>query len=304
MIPLRIDPSSVSEVVRASAILLIRLLQVHPGAWADEGPNSGVRQVELRVVIEQRLKGAVRQKPGEEFSLRVQQRRARVTMDYLGLWSRDGVQPGARFLAFCRGQSQDAAQLLTEEHCEQLLEPTQALPDTASALRIEEQDPPIAEVLNEAFTARGSRHAIFARYVWDRVAPEALRSPAAFDRLARIIADPATSEDAREAYLAAAYEKISEARPHALAQRMRLIRALFEVLALPHAPHANIQGVLLRNLIELDKPGGALTADEVFGGSAKEREQAQATVRARPPSPARDSLLQWLSVRARPDRAP
>ena len=81
MIPLRIDPSSASEVVRASAILLIRLLQVHPGAWADEGPNSGVRQVELRIVIEQRLKGAVRQKPGEEFSLRVQQRRARATMD-------------------------------------------------------------------------------------------------------------------------------------------------------------------------------------------------------------------------------
>ena len=85
---------------------------------------------------------------------------------------------------------------------------------------------------------------------------------------------------------------------------MRLIRALFEVLALPQAPHANIQGVLLRNLIELDKPGGALTADEVFGGNAKEREQAEATVRARPPGPARDSLLQWVSVRPRPDRVP
>lgn len=290
---LRIDPQSVSELVRASAILLIRLLQVTPGPWGHDD-RSDVRQVELRVQVEEALKGEV--KPRETV-FTVEQRRADVVMDYLGLWSSVPLEKGQRLLAFSGGSSHDPAELLREGTCEQLMVPDGALEDTRAAIALEARDPPFPEVIAAAGKTMANGGPIFARWLWDRATPEALRSASAFDSVATLIEDPRVREPAREALATAAYKTILASGP--APQRMRLVRALLRVLALPSATslHPNAETVLLRNLLHLDRGEGTPAARAVFAGHEEERKAALATVRARPASPARDRLLGWLERR-------
>lgn len=96
-----------------------------------------------------------------------------------------------------------------------------------------------------------------------------------------------------------AYERLQEAREPLEQQRALLARALLRVLAVPRASgfHPNAEGVLLRNLLHLDRGPGSPPADEAFRQHAQERKAAAAVLRARPPSAMRDRLLQWLAVR-------
>lgn len=167
-----VDPQSESEILRASVILLIQLRDVTFGPWVKEPEGDLMaRDVTMQVIIEEVLKGKVRQNVGEPFEHKVKQRGTggfRV-MDFYGLWSHVPLADGVRFVAFCRGDSEDATVLITDETCEQLVDPKTALDDTRAALELETQDLSAADVLARAETLKDKRGDFFARYVWARV---------------------------------------------------------------------------------------------------------------------------------------
>jgi hypothetical protein len=289
-----IDPRSISEIIRASAILFIQLMHVQPGPWKEQGPVSS-RSVELRIGVKEVLKGQV---PVGTVVVTATQKRAIAQMDYLGLWSHVPLDQGTEFVAFCKGASDDAAVLLRDdEGTEQLVPAHPALEDVRAAVSMEDRDAGVADVAREAFAQRSKRGLVYARWVWDRLAPEALRAASGFEPIARLVEDPETAEAARDAYVQAAYVGLAQAPFPVPRQTARLARALFRVLRIPSAARMRsyLEGTVLSNLLHLDGDPGGPTADDVFRGHPEERADAVATVRAQEPSPERDRLLSWVA---------
>lgn len=292
-----IDPRSASEIIRASAILLIQLLRLQPGPWVQSGPYAS-RQVTLRVLVKEVLKGEV---PAGEVQLEVKQVTAEVPMDAPTLWSQVPLEEGVQLVAFCKGASRDPAVLLRDEAgCEQLLPVHPALEDVQAAVAAEAGEAGHAGIASEAWAQRAARGTVYARWLWDRLAPEALRAAPGLEPLARLIEDAETAQPAREALIQAVYQGLQEAPSPVPRQKQRLVRALLKAAQLPgaQAMRRNLEGVLLRNLLRLDRGPGAPPAAEVFHHHADERKAALASVRAEPASVDRDRLLQWLQVGA------
>lgn len=292
---MRIDPRSASELIRATAILLLRIVQVHPGEWTQDA-RSELRTVELRVAIDEVLKGDV---AAREVTIRVVQRRADAVMDDLGLWFDVPLAPDLRLVAFSNSPSRDPLEILQEGPCNRLLVDPAEIGEAREAIELEARDPPLGEILREAHDQRARRGPLFVRWLWDRMEPEAIRSANAFGQLTALIADEKTDERARETLANIAYQRLQEAQIPLPRQRDLLVRALLRVLAVPKASgfHGNAEGVLLRNLLHLDHGEGSPPATAVFAGHAGERKAALATLRARPASPARDRLVAWLERR-------
>lgn len=303
-------PESESEILRSSTILLIRLEDVQPGPWIKE--EVGVllrRDVTMKVVIEEVLKGEVEQQVNQPFDFKVQQRGTggfRVT-DYYGLWSMVQLTDGIKYVAFCHGPSRDARLLLNEENCEQLVSPEGALEDTRAAMVLEKADS--FDVLSAA--AGGKHGQVFARYVAARMKqpqtaaplpaqPEfALRTVAspsdeAFESLMTLLESPQTTDEARQAYLTSLYEEVTMKATTSDEQVSRLVRALFRLLTMLEAQslHENIKQVYLPNLLGLKNPPVRYSAADVFQDQNDERLAALAFLKqARAVS---SQLIQWL----------
>jgi hypothetical protein len=298
---MRFDPSSASELIRATAILLLRIVQVHPSEWTQDA-RSELRTVELRVAVDEVLKGEV---AAREATLRIEQRRADAVMDYLGLWFNVPLEKGLKLIAFSSSPSRELLEVLREGPCNQLLTEAGEVAEARATIALEERDPPIGEIFREASDKRAERGPLFVRWLWDRTEPEAMRSPAAFGQLAQLIGDEKTEELARETLANVAYQRLQQAQVPLPKQQALLVRALLRALAVPKASgfHANAEGVLLRNLLHLDRGEGEPPAAAVFAGHEAERKAALATVHARPAGAAHDRLLSWLERRASPSRS-
>jgi hypothetical protein len=298
----RVERDSISEVLRATHLAVVRLEQVNLGAWAREaeGPLMA-RSVDLVVALERVLKGRIRQPEGQSFPLQVRQRGTgsyRVADDY-GLWSRLQPAAGQRLLAFCSGDTDDLALLLREERCEQLADAGLALPDAEAALALE-----AAELAPDRLVARAAplfeqRGDILARYVWARARVRALEDAELFDSILRIAEAPRTSPRARETLLQTAYDDLGVTDKPPRAQLLRLARAMFTVLLLPEAAplHANLCQVFLPNLLGLGRGRAEASAADVFADADELRTRAREAVRGLNEFDPDGQLLAWLSTR-------
>ena len=312
-----VDPQSESEVLRAYVIMLIRLTDLSFSAWVKEpdGPLL-TRNVTMNITIEEKLKGKVKQNAGEPFDFSVWQRGSgdSVVMEYYGLWSHVRLADGVRFLAFCQGESDDATVLLTENHCEQLLESDAAVEDTKAALALETAEISLSELLAQALKQASQRSDIFARYVSAKTkgevltvlteapsskmlssGPSATSPDEAFEGLVKLLEDPSTTLQARATYLTSMYEGLSmmPAPPRELV--IRLIQAFFKLLTVPEAQplHNNIKEVYLPNLLGLkNKPSRYLVSD-VFP-DPDQQSATLSSMKQAPPSQTGSVLIKWL----------
>jgi hypothetical protein len=282
---------SISEIVRASLIVLVRLIHVEPGEWVDAEPPARVRSVVLRCVVEDVLKGEPLQQPGEPFAAVVKQKQtgSRV-MDRLGLWSHRKVEAGTRLLAFCGGASNNLAELFAAESCE-LAVPEEALEDVRAAMAFEhrrERGPQLAEAARPLTRERG---AVFARWLWARADP--LGSPASFEAvMAAAEAADATPAFRSELLRIATVEVLQS--PTAGPRRARLVRALLRVLTLPQAADLH-GGIVSRDLPQVIGLGrGRLLRPKSVLRDPAELAAVQQVLRARP-EPEAAELASWLS---------
>lgn len=296
-----VEKGSVSEILRSSVILVIRLDEVTSSPWVKEAQGDLlVRKVTMKVVIEQILKGNVRQKVGESFKLEVTQRGTggfRV-MDYYGLWSHVPLSSGVRFVAFCRGISDDATVLLTDVNCEQLVDPNIALADVKVALELESQNLSATDLLAKATELSNQRGDIFARYVWARVKSKAITSFDTFEALVKILEDPKTTERARDSYLTSISEELGMREPALRQWEIRFIQAMFKLLTLPEAKflHSDIEEVYLPGILGLDNDAPRYSADEVFKTRPDDRQSILSILKYGTKRGFIPRLIQWLEA--------
>jgi hypothetical protein len=293
---------SVSEVLRSSTILLIRLDEIVYGAWAQEAQGDLMtRQVNMQVTIERILKGDVLQKANEPFGMEVQQRGTggfRV-MDYYGLWSDIDLVEGLRLVAFCSGESEDVKELLTDDNCEQLLDADIALADTEASVELEAQSLSSEELLARAAVLSSQRTDIFGRYVWGKVRNDAMNSLDIFEATVRILEDPDTTGGARESYLICIYEELGMMDLPDEQREIRLIVSMFRLLVLPEAEFisADIQEVYLPNILGLEDRRPSYSAKEVFEGRESERQSILSHLRSGAMEEPGQRLIQWLEAK-------
>jgi len=282
-----------SEILRATAIFLFKLVEVKLGPW--EGSEAvKVRSVEMRLTIERVYKGEVGPRPGEIFGHRVQRRGlpSGIVMDDYGLWSHPSLKPGSRVLAFCTGAAHDARQLLTDAQCERLYDPPEpASRDVEAALALEAAKAPPDKILATAMAQADQRADIFARYVWAKVGTWATSTAERYAKILAVLTNPRTQAQARQAYLSALVEQQTEGTGPRAAD---LVCALFVLLIQPETQslRVNLVTVYLPNLIGLHDSRPRLSADQVFLGHPAERAAARQAVAAGNDGAA---LLTWIA---------
>jgi hypothetical protein len=305
-------PESESEILRSSTILLIRLEEIQFGPWVkEEGDVLLRRDITMKVIIEEVLKGEVEQQPNQPFEFNVKQRGTggfRV-MDNYGLWSMVELTEGVKYVAFCHGASRDARILLNEENCEQLVSPERALEDTRAAMALE-KTVSATDVLS--MVANVANHGeVFARYVAARVkhpAPPADQpttlaaeevsssSDEAFESLITLLEAPQTTDQARAAYLTSIHEEVTMNVTTPVERVSRVVRALFKLLTMPEAEslHKDIREVYLPNLLGLKNPPLRYSAAEVFQNQNDERLAVLSSLKQATADEAAPQLVQWL----------
>lgn len=287
-----LDQTSISEILRAAVILLVRITDLQTGPWQPSA--DGVwQQSEATVTLElvEILKGRVRQQPGASLVLSVTLRDSLRPQGDPGPWSRQPLSNGQQLLAFCEGAAEDARVLLSEEQCESLQPAERALSDVQRAMVLERGHSSVSRILDVAEKDAATLGDIFARYVWAKALPrgeeaqfqavgltppEAARRASfdrkteaagqAFGRLMALLAGAETSERARAAYLACAMNTVNLMSPPPWTWEMQLIRALFTLLELPQAgtQRPAVGQVYLPNLLGLRGPVPRYRTEEVF----------------------------------------
>lgn len=313
------ERKSISEVLRASAILWVKIDDLKTGPWqASADQLWQICQATISLQLEKVLKGEVKQQPGERIILLVTLRDSLRPQGDPGPWSRLPLSIDQQLVAFCEGETDDARLLLTEDHCQELLPTETALKNVQRAMALERGRRSVSRILEEAQLKADDLGDIFARYVWAKVLPrgyEALfqaagltpltgtqtpsfeRKVAAagqvFTSLMELLAAAETNERARAAYLACAMNTVNLMNPPPWSWEVQLIRALFKLLALPQAAalHAAVGQVYLPNLLGLHDPASRYLPEEVFADSEKEADQYLTTLKqlqVKPP------LIEWL----------
>jgi hypothetical protein len=295
---------SPSEVLRATHLLVIQIMEARAGDWTQEPDGLKRRVVELRVRLEHVWKGDTRQKSGDEIALAVEQRGTgtyRVADDY-GVWSKVEPAAGLRLLAFCRSSSNDLAELLQPPQCQQLGEAPVAA-DVRVALELEMRNLTPAQLLAAAAPLLARARGVLARYVWARVREAVLADEKLFELYARIIEHPPTSAEARDVLLTAVYEELSLAAAPPRGALIRLARTMLVLLSVPQAQsmHANLAEVYLPNLTGLSHGRPEFGPSSVFGADGNAWAMARRTLASHPDWDPGGQLARWL---AQPPRSP
>lgn len=291
-------PDSRSVILRSTHILLIRIDSSEAGPWQPDPTGNRVRHVHLLVHLEQILKGEVSQQDGTQLRLEVQQLGRPGTRYYAlaGAWTDQPIEPATRLVAFSSSQSTDAANLLVDPSCKQILAAESSLVDVRIALDTERNKLSLTDSLRLAEPSAGSLSYVFPEYVAARFHQSLLESMSGFSSLVRFIQIPSLSPAARTSLLDFAVSEFGDASAPSSNARLSLVVALFSLLAMPEAAplHDNVVGVYLPEVLQLNHVHGGLPASRVFEGSPGERARAEAIVNGYRGSADTNKLKDWL----------
>jgi len=288
-----------SEVLRASAILLIRVGRVQAGPWGPSPAGLAQRSVTMTVSLLDVLKGAPDHPPlpaDYEFTvIQIGTGGYRVT-DYEGVWSHADLSEGKMFVAFSSGDSTSVTVLLTEPYLEQLEPADLSLPDVRTALDLERRGASPTAILDEAEQKASSLHDIFARYVWAKVGAQAMSSLETFDRLVGLVERGDTTESARSAYLRSMREELGMMDSPPREWQTRLVKGMLNFVAF--GPETGLRdrtkSVYLPNDLALREVSPSHTPSEVFAADPRQREAVRERLEAEPPQEGTGELIQWL----------
>jgi hypothetical protein len=291
-------PDSRSVILRSTHILLIRIESSEAGPWQPEPNGNLVRHVRLAVHLEQILKGDVAQKEGSHLRFEVQQLGRPGTRYYAlsGAWTDQPIQPATRLVAFSSSQSADAANLLVEPSCKEIIPAETSLVDARIALDTERKNLPLSDSLRLAEPSAESLSYVFPEYVAAKFQGSLLGSISEFSSLMRFIENPKLSSVARTTLLDFAVSEIGDIRSPSPPVVLRLVVTLFNLIAMPEATalHDNIVGVYLPEVLRWNRGEGKLSASQVFLGAPSERVRAEAIINGYHGNAATETLRVWL----------
>ena len=254
-------PHSPSVLLRAVYVVRIAIAGVQEGPWEKASEGMSRRGVKLSVRVQEVFKGKGK---GESLVLELEQYRndGAVYTPVPGAWSEQKLEKGRELVVAASGITLKAA----------LARPDQVLPaQAASGVQLvaaaEEKRLPAVEVAEQAKGIAKDLDFVFMRWLWERHGERALVDPAAADAVFSLLELPALGDSARATLIAEAVGRCAASPLTYLAGTKRLVRALFQLLAVPEAKGTseNVVGTYLPALIHLDSPppvpAGALLED-------------------------------------------
>jgi len=252
--PLPYEPGSSAEVLSATRIFTVEVLQVSPGAWAREPGGLEHRQLLMKLRLLEALKGPLRIPPGSVFDLDVPQNRegGSIVADAPGFWSHAKVSSGQSYLVMSQGGGNNPAELMQDPAIAEFLtaavagdvkEAAAAEAQFGSLLRetADSSNPrrsgrrsAALDLLNFTYARRQTPRGFFGQYLWARIQPvytqfEADLAPAAL----RIVEAEDTNLELRAALLYPIYDMVL-----ALGRPQRITAFLRAALALLLQPSA------------------------------------------------------------------
>ena len=270
------EPGSASEILAASHIFVVTLLEVIPSAWAEQPSGLQQRELSLGVRLDTVLKGEVSAAGGTGFRLTVRQLRepGGIISDSPGLCSDVEPVPGARYLVLASAHSEDPSLLMQEPALRGLL-PSALEADVSLATTTEQRlggqlvDPEKRQgaLLDLVKTVNEHRHSIGALapgYFLARLGRGNLREGPLEAGVLTIVLAPDTAPVLRSVFATGLCNAALDqgATP---AQRAALARSLFGLAAIKRAEELfeRLVSAELYNLIfEEDAP--ALKASDVI----------------------------------------
>ena len=296
MIP--VNPNSSSVILRATHILFLRVKASQPGEWSS-APTGGVsRAVDLNLELEKVLKGTTRERPGDQFQVRVIQYGTGTSRKFAipGVWSHQSLDEGTELLAFCRSHSNEVVELLDEASCEQVLPASDALTTVRLVLQIETENLPPPDLFALVQPAAALLDYTFVQYLWAQLSQSALVEIDIFELLMQFLETPTLTYMCRATLLDLVYSLIYASGTASEEHLCRFAITMFRLLGVSEAKslHDNIIGVFLPNLLGLT--GGAPKCDvnDIFREYPADRSLATNWLRDYRGVESTDALLDWL----------
>src|SRR5437899_3787449 len=175
--------TSRSVVLRSSHILLVKVVAAKPGPWVPFKPGLKSRKVQLSIAIAETLRGRVDPAPDGPVDVTVEQTDydGELMMQPLqGSWSRVPIDPGPELVTFSDSSSWRAERMLEEPACKLVVLAEQVLPGLRIAAQALASDLPLKQTLDLAAPVTGKLDPIFAEFLWERYADDAMASQRAF----------------------------------------------------------------------------------------------------------------------------
>src|SRR5207248_2256976 len=231
------QPASRSIVLRSSHILLVKVIAARPGAWVPSTPPGlRSRKVELSVQIAETLRGKLDPAPGGPVSITVEQTdyAGELMMQPLrGSWSRIPIDPGTELVAFAESASGRAERVLEEPACRLVLAAEEVLPGLRIAAQALAKDLPLSQTLDLAALLMAKLDPIFAEFLWERYADDAMASQRAFDLLADFSERKGLAPSTRQALIDGGYRLVSLRADETPERGQRLALTMCRVLLIP-----------------------------------------------------------------------
>lgn len=275
-----------ASYAQSASVVHLRVASATPGPTTDQQ-----RCVALELEVVTAYRGAA--KPGERVRVVVAQSMiTHYTSRPAGAWwiVEQSLAPGSEYVALCpAGALADvlAGSCNVMDHAP--YQADLALVHAAETARV--TGLPLIAKLRAACAAA---NVLATGYVWEQTAAQARTELATFDALLGVVLEPACSTTTRAVLFDAVYGAGLErdALPHV----RRLVRAMFQLLALPQAAglHDNLIGTWLPNALGLDGGLPQRTAAEIFAGDPAGRTAATRTLAAYRGSADAGKLRAWL----------
>ena len=287
---------SPSLLLRATHLLSVRVDAAKSTEWT-KNPTFGVqRSTRLVLELTRVWKGNVRQAPGSRVSLEVTEHATGMGRDTKmpGVWSEQPMTPGTEFVAFIEGSGDDAAELLNDPSCKQLLPPAAVLADVQLAWECASEGVDTAETIIRARKAASRLQNLFPVYLWSGFGPQILENQRNFELAVALLVAPDWTPLGHAAMASATYSVAGGAPGLSSSNIHLLLRGFFRLLG--ESVSAEVQQVTassyLPALIGL-RGGVPRSATEVFAGADSERQVAEKAVERLNV----DELRRWLAAR-------
>ena len=297
------QPASRSIVLRSSHILLVKVTAAKPGAWVPSTPPGlQSRKVELSVQIAETLRGKLDPAPGGPVSVTVEQTdyAGELMMQPLrGSWSRVPIDPGTELVTFAESASQRAERVLEEPACTLVLPAEEVLPGLRIAAQALAKDLPLSKTLDLAAPVTAKLDPIFAEFLWEHYADDAMASQRAFDSLADFSERKGLTPSTRQGLIDGGYRLVSLRADETPERGQRLALTMCRVLLMPQAAdlHENLIGTYLPNLLGITSGLPPQAASRVFEDHESERKAVEAFLRRHGTDADATPILDWIHVR-------
>ena len=278
------NSDSRSLIIRASHIFLLKIEGAEIGQWKVLGNGTKERTADLKLRLEQTLKGEVQERPGDNFQLPIKQTGRVVSRFFAvpGVWSDQTIDHGAEHVAFCISTSNSVKEVLKEPALTRIYPAAKALADVRLAMKAQTENLSIARLLRMIAAEKPSLNALFGDYISTRLGEILFANPEDFDVLMGFVEDPQLSAVTRTVLFENIYASIVDATEAPPSFPSRLVVSGCRLLQLPEAAtiHSNLLDDYLPSLLGTNEPAPRLTADQVFRNYPLDREKIEKSLAA------------------------